>query len=50
MDVVTVESCLIIKTYGLSCMEFYDEIIKKSLVSEERRQHAKIHIAVEDKA
>jgi hypothetical protein len=28
MDVATVESCWIIKTYGLSCMESYDKIIK----------------------
>jgi hypothetical protein len=28
MDTKTIEYCLIIKTYGLSCIEFYNEIIK----------------------
>jgi hypothetical protein len=39
MDVVTVESCLIIIAYGLSCMEFYKEIIKNYSFM----KNAKIH-------
>ena len=28
MDTKTIECCLITKTYGLSCIAFYNEIIK----------------------
>jgi len=43
MDMKTVESCLITKMYGLSCMEFHDEILKKTFVYDECPQYTKVY-------
>lgn len=50
MDVVTVESYLITKTYGLSCMEFHDEIIKNHSFLKNVHSTQKHNMIAEDKA
>jgi len=50
IDVTTVESCLITKTYGLNCMEFHDEIIKKQSFLKNVHGTQKYTMTAEDKA
>jgi len=49
MGVTTVESCLITKTYGLSCMKFHDEIIKNQSFLKNVHSTQKYTMKAEDK-
>jgi len=49
MDTKTIECCLITKTYGLSCIEFYNEIIKNSTLLKKVHSTEKYKVSLDDK-
>lgn len=49
IDIKTLECCLIIKTHDLSCMEFYNEVIKNHILLKKVHSTEKYKIDISEK-
>jgi hypothetical protein len=49
IDTKAIECCLITKTYGLSCIEFYNEIIKNPTLLKKVHSTDKYKVSLDEK-